>query len=270
MSTPIAIDIVNYSTAPGLDEDLLAILTALGKQLAYHVQPFWGRTMPTLRLRSAPSSNASPLAIFDDADQAGAFGYHDQTPQGLPYGRVFARTILSNGGTIKDGPSSVSVTLSHECLEIIGDPSVNWWADNVDGYSYAMELCDAVEGDAYLIDDIHVSNFVLPAYFNPHAPAGTRLDYLHKLSRPFTMTRGGYQIRRRADGQVMNVFASAFPTWKRPLKDHPAARTLRRLQKPYPYPAEVGARRGQETPTTETREDGTIVFEIAPDDIARA
>lgn len=249
MTTPVSIDIVNYSSRPEIAPALPGIVVALGMQLANHVQPIWGRVLPTLHLRKAPPPGSSTLAIFDNEDQCSCLGYHDETPQGLPYGKVFAETILANGGTIKDSANSISVTLSHELLEIVGDPSCNWWADNIDGYSYAMELADAVQGDAYLIGDVYVSNFVTPAFFDPHAPRDARLDYLHLLSRPFTMTSGGYQIRRRADGQVTNIFASGFPAWKRAMKEHPAARTLRRMQKPHLFHAEMGSQHGQEVPT---------------------
>lgn len=254
MTTPLTIDIVNYATRAEIAPALPNIVIALGKQLARDLQPIWGRVLPSLHLRKIVPPHSSTLAIFDDADQAGALGYHDETPQGLPYGKVFAETILQNGGTIQDSANSISVTLSHELLEIVGDPSCNWWADNVDGYSYAMELADAVEGDAYLIDDVYVSNFVTPAFFDPHAPRGARLDYLHRLTRPFTMSRGGYQIRRQANGVVTNVFASGHPAWKIAIKEFAAARTLRRVQRPHLFHAEVGAAEGQETAFAETVE----------------
>ena len=250
MTTPLSIDIINYASRPEIAPALPGIVVALAKQLAEHVQPFWGRVMPALHLRKAPPPGSSTLAIFDDEDQCSCLGYHNETPQGLPYGKVFAENVLSNGGTIKDSANSISVTLSHELLEIVGDPSCNWWADNVDGYSYAMELADACQDTAYLIDDVYVSNFVTPAFFDPHSPPGARLDYLSLLTHPFTMTRGGYQIRRRADGQPSNIFASEFPEWKRPMKEHLAARTVRRLQKPHPYPAEMDPQHGQEEITT--------------------
>ena len=41
---------------------------------------------------------------------------------------------------------------------------------------------------------VALSNFVLPAFFDPQAAPGTRLDYLGVLKRPFTKTPGGYQI----------------------------------------------------------------------------
>ena len=32
------------------------------------------------------------MLVLDTSDQAGALGYHDVTPQGLPLGKVFAKT----------------------------------------------------------------------------------------------------------------------------------------------------------------------------------
>lgn len=226
--TPVVVDIINHSTVEGLDAALPTILVALGKQLALHVQPFWGRVLPTLRLRAEIDPKASPIAIFDNSDQAGALGYHDQSPEGIAYARVFARTILAHGGTIHDSVDSISVAMSHEIAELVCDPAINYWAENNDGHLFAVEVCDAIQDQAYLIDDVYVSDFLLPAFFNPNAPPGTRLDYLHKLSRPFTMTRGGYQIRRAPDGSSANVYGSALPDWKRTDKEHPAARTARR------------------------------------------
>ena len=55
---------------------------------------------------------------MDDSDQAGALGYHDLTSAGLPMGKVFARTDLQNN-------LSWTVTVSHELLEILGDPMIN-------------------------------------------------------------------------------------------------------------------------------------------------
>src|SRR4051812_43747469 len=37
------------------------------------------------------------LVILDDADVAGAGGYHDLTEEGLPLGKVFAKTEMAYG-----------------------------------------------------------------------------------------------------------------------------------------------------------------------------
>ncbi len=235
MTPPVVIAVVNQSTAaPELDGQLPAIVSALGRQLAEHLQPFWGRVLPSLALTKTPPTGASQLVMLDDADQADALGYHDETPDGVPYGRVFVRPILGSGGTVATGANSISATLSHELLEMVGDPSANLWADGPGGFDYAVELCDAVEGDAYEIDGIAVSNFVLPAFFDPQAAADARFDYVAKLGKPFTMTPGGYQIRRTETGAVSNVFGEAFPAWKLAAKAHRGSRTSRRARRSAP------------------------------------
>ena len=108
--------------------------------------------------------------------------------------------------------------MSHELCEMVGDSSCNIWADGPDGHDYAWELCDAVEADAYDIDEVTVSNFLYPAFFDPQAETGSRLDHLGKLAVPFSMTAGGYQIRRSETGKVTQVFAADFPEWKRAAK----------------------------------------------------
>lgn len=228
MTPPTIIVIVNRSKDTRITNALIPIVRALGKQLADDVAPTWGRMVPSLMVTDTPSSAASQIVILDDADQADVLGYHSETPEGIPYGRVFINPILENRGTIHSSETSVSVTLSHELLEIVGDPSVNYWADAEDGYSYALELADAVEGDSYLIGDVHVSNFVLPAFFDPRAEVGSRFDHMGKLGRPFTTTRGGYQIRRRITGHLDYVYGDSFPEWKQAMKMHPAARSRRR------------------------------------------
>src|SRR5882672_9437152 len=90
------------------------------------------------------------MGMFDTADQAGALGYHDLTTAGLPIGKVFAKTTL-------DAHDLVFVTLSHEVLEILGDPDINLIVQK-GGRGYSYEVCDAVEDDSLGYD----INGVLP------------------------------------------------------------------------------------------------------------
>jgi hypothetical protein len=105
--------------------------------------------------------------------------------------------------------------ISHEVLEILGDPYITWWADGNDGRQYALEVCDPVEGDAYVIDGVSVSNFVGPRYFS--AGPGP-YDWMRKLSAPFSMSPGGYLIVRSPGGEPSQIFGAEFPAWRRPLK----------------------------------------------------
>src|ERR1700730_2942146 len=130
---------------------------------------------------------------FDDADTAGALGYHDLTHDGQPISKVFVKT------TIKDG-ELVSVTACYELFEMAIDPIANLWAQAADGTEYAYEMSDPVEEDTFEVDGIEMSNF--------KHPPGTKFDHLGRLKNPFSMTKGGYVIVKK-DGKVTQKFGSA-------------------------------------------------------------
>jgi len=208
------------------------IFRAIARQCAEHVLQVHRILPPSIDYvgREPGGAGASYVDLLDDSDVADALGYHDETDEGSPYGKVFVGDIMRNGGNLASGPNSISVTASHEILEMAVDSAANVWADDYkSGYSYALEACDAVEGDSYEIDGVSVSNFVLPAWFDPRAPSVARFDWLEKLSAPFSMTAGGYMIRRNpATGEVSNVWGEKFPEWKKKIKLMSSSRAMRR------------------------------------------
>lgn len=224
------IAVVNESTvAPNLTRPLLdAICAALSRQAYEHYAPFWeasGCDVFAVDNLAAVPRGASVMAILDDADQAGVLGYHDVTPNGRPYSRVFLGPVVANGGTLFEGANALSVTMSHEALETIGDPYATWWGDGPTGEEHALELCDPVEGDAYDVDGVSVSNFVGPRWFSQGAGP---YDWLRKLTEPFSMTAGGYMITRTAGKDISQTFGAEYPGWKIAGKGHPAARGVKR------------------------------------------
>jgi hypothetical protein len=98
---------------------------------------------------------------------------------------VFAKLDLQCG-------SSWTVTLSHELLEMLADPWINWCAMGSDSKIYALEVCDAVEADelGYTIDDVLVSDFITPAWYEP--TCADRLDFARHVSKELELARGGY------------------------------------------------------------------------------
>lgn len=230
------IALVNHSTHFAKKLSTVRLMAhAINRQLSKHVAPAWGMNAWACVYYSDEShvpAIAYKLFLFDNADQAGALGYHDQDPNGMPYGRVFVDTVLQNSGTEIDGPNSVSVTASHEAVEIFGDPQVGSWDQMPDGRLTAHELCDAVEGDSYDINvtgtNVAVSNFLLPEWFDTK-PEVEKFDYLGKLSEPFTMTPGGYIIVMKG-GKVSQVFGDTFPAFRGAMKLSHGSRTARRLK----------------------------------------
>jgi hypothetical protein len=150
----------------------------------------WGITasLTVIARGQQPPGGMWWLGIFDNADQAGALGYHDLTTTGLPIGKVFAKTTL-------DAHDLVSVTFSHEALEMLGDPDINLMVQK-GPRGYAYEVCDAVEDDSlgYDIGGLRVSDFVYPQYFETFWKKGAaKFDHLGHLTGPVpTLTKGGY------------------------------------------------------------------------------
>lgn len=172
------------------------------------------------------------IVLLDDADAADALGYHDLQRDGLPYARVFLNPILDNGGTWLRGANSVSCTFSHEVCELVGDPTANHWVENARGSLVAVELCDPVESCAYTIAirggrRVSVSNFVYPDWFNPYVEAGTQLDHMGVLEKPFAIAPDGYVIHHTNAG-VRNIWGKTYPRWRKAAKRKPASRTYLR------------------------------------------
>lgn len=216
-------------------DDQVALMTrAAAYQLRYHAAPAWERhVVPVVFYPKGvtPPPGSQLVVMLDTADQAGALGYHDETPDGQQYSRVFAKTTMDNGGEATMGALSVSSVLSHEVLEMFVDPTCMGWEDNGSGKLYAREVGDPVESDSYGVKlrpggTVEVSNFVYPAWFDAQAPKGAQLDHMGKAPGPFKMTAGGYVIVANETG-VTQQYGAEYPAWKRPGKLAPASRTSR-------------------------------------------
>ena len=216
----IKISIFNQSTVLK-DADVSAAIPALQTQIHSHFAPVWGidADLSFVPQGQQPGPSAWQVGVFDDSDQAGALGYHDLTPQGLPFAKVFART---------DSLYHLqwTVTASHELLEMLADPDINLTAmTSVQGGSglpwlllYAYEVCDPCETDAlgYKIGNVLVSDFVFPAWFESFwGTDGTQFDYQKKIHNPFELAPGGYSgvfdISGGAGWQQLTVGGSQTP-----------------------------------------------------------
>jgi hypothetical protein len=185
MSLPV-IAVTNASTCLA-DAQVEAVLPALQKQVTNDFKAYWefDCTLAFLPSNQSLTEGWWQIVVLDNPDQAGALGYHELSSQGTPLGKIFAKLDLESG-------SSWTVTLSHELLEMLADPWINWCAFGTDSKIYALEVCDAVEADnlGYLIDDVLVSDFVTPAWFEP--TCADRLDFKQHLSKQLQLGRGGY------------------------------------------------------------------------------
>ena len=243
------IAIINKSTVVS-NTDAANIAAACDIQISRDVAPAYSRLPVPVTFYASENSvpvGSAKLYLFDNADQAGALGYHDETMGGVVYAKVFAKTIANYGLPIVYDPShktriTVSTVVSHEALELFCDPYVDLWADGTtiaQGSEYAYEVCDPVEADVYQIKTttgavptkisnifskfgnipasaatgvtVSVSNFVYPEYFDTATPKGTKIDYMGLLKTPYTMTPNGYLIVRQSGGVISEIFGASYP-----------------------------------------------------------
>lgn len=233
------IGVQNLSTL--VSNNLAYAMTLLvNRQLRDHVAPAWG-LLPPSAVYIPPEGTSGMrydaiIGIFDDADQAGDLGWHTEGPDADVYGRVFARPVLDHGGSALSADLSVCSVLSHEAIETLGDAACDQWAQRADGILIARELCDPVESDSYLVTITPtggeapvsgtVSDFVLPAWFDPEAAPGAT-DHMGLLTAPFQVRPSGYVIQM-SGGTVSETWGEFYPAWRKDTKTHPTARTARR------------------------------------------
>jgi hypothetical protein len=212
------ISIINHTKGLLTDEEMQVAIRAINRQIAHDFEPYWslgaelrleGRseTKPT-KHSLADMRGDAVLYVWDKIDVEDALGYHDKNDRGIPYGFVFCD--LS-----KELEEPWSVTLSHEALELIGDPEANLLVvgpnpkDRRRKVFHWYEMCDAVQAESYEVDGVMVANFLLPLYFTSSEEKGGRNDFLGrrykgKTLESFGVNPGGYigffDPQKRKDG----------------------------------------------------------------------
>jgi hypothetical protein len=164
-----------------------AVANAIQRQVRDDFAPHW---LADADIRAPQPGEVSVtrewvLGLYARPDSADALGHHDLTPDGVPLIKVFP--LLDD----RDG-IPWSVTTSHEILETLADPRLCRCVQVPDGRIAALEVCDPVEHDIYWIDGVAVSDFVLPAYFEPAANGSGPFDRMGVVKRPMELRPGGY------------------------------------------------------------------------------
>ena len=196
MAVP-SIAIVNFSQLD--DQEVQEAIRAVNRQVVEDFMPIWGAGRlckihaPVFDPADIDTLAADPvfadgvIYIVDEGLLAGALGFHDLNARDMPFGFVF---VLD--------PQDWTVTLSHEVLELIIDPTVNIFVPGPDPRNsqstvlHTYEVCDAVERTTYQIDNVLVSNFLTPSYFTIGDAPGTRNDFLGVDVDSFGVTQGSH------------------------------------------------------------------------------
>lgn len=200
-------------------------------QLQRDVYPAWKHYLPLgempvcgyASVKDLAPNSTHTITVVDNIDDPQLAGYHSGLmAAGFAWGRSLPR----------------STVLSHEALELTGDPWCNLWSFNErDQQWYAREPGDPVERDTYYIEVelfgqsrlVEVSNFVYPAWFDMINHGDNRLDHMTLCTAPFEV-RAGYAVVKDADKNVSNIYGSRADVARGLLKVHdPHSRTARRI-----------------------------------------
>ncbi len=177
----------NQATVPlGVNFD--ALIKAMQSYVDKYVAPRWA-CPANLVIANDFVKGQWAMAFIDDADVQGALAYHDLTPDGLPLAKVFVKTTLKNH-------ELVSVSASHELAEMLVDPAIQMMTTGPNPrLTYAYESADPVEAISFPVNNILMSDFVFPSYFEVFRKAGSvQFDQMGKIRKPFQILAGGYQI----------------------------------------------------------------------------
>lgn len=196
-------------TLTSVDLDWMA--SALMVQANRDAAPYWGGVV---RVRHAAASGDGalpseiPMVLVDDLSviDAGADAFHTMSGTGMPTISVG----LAQASAIFAGPNSLSVSFSHEILETMADPPCNAARADGTGWDWHQEIADPTQEDSYDLEldglpPIGVSNFVLPAFFNPLDKTGP-YDFCKLLTAPFSLRPGGYITRRPSAGGDVQIY----------------------------------------------------------------
>jgi hypothetical protein len=219
------LSIANVSSSIPEDE-FDAAVAAIGRQVDEHFGPEWdaSATLTSMALQigdTKASVDAAADAVIYVGDEAedpttgvkNILGYHSTNHADIPYGFVYLDVCAAYH-------EHWTTTLSHEVLELIADPAailiVAGPDPKVSGASvnYGLEVCDATQGDTYVIDGVEVSNFVTKAYFNMPDGLSRTTNHLGLDLEPFGVRPGGYVQYQDGSGthQVLGEYALAHKT----------------------------------------------------------
>jgi hypothetical protein len=205
------------SEYPGLDpRSLMRVAAALQKQMLRDVMPIWNVTATVSafeRLDDVPI-DYWPL-IVTTRDLGGQDGSH-LDEHGKPYALI-------------EAAADWSLTASHECIEMIVDPFGN---RTIAGPSpradqgrveFLVEVCDPCQSadNAYTVNDVLVSDFVTPAYFEPVCAESARYSFSGAVAE----SQRSNKPRAACPIEIESRLRSARP-WRRTTS---SARKMRRV-----------------------------------------
>jgi len=168
--------------------DVARVAAALQRQATRDFGPIWE---VAATVDAFPRAKDVPLGYWtmfvkNDIEHEGAEGIH-LDKHGQPYALI----------TYSD---SWSLTASHEMCEMLADPGGNRLIagqspmPDQGRVAFLVEVCDPSEAAefGYTVNDILVSDFYTPRFFDPVAVEGVRSSFTGAIKKPRDVLPGGY------------------------------------------------------------------------------
>jgi len=205
--------------------EMTRVAAALDKQVTRDFGPLWAvraTVDPVFSLDDIPVGYWR-IVLRERINAPGADGFHKDR-----FGQPFALMALTD---------SWSLTASHECLEMLADPfgdrmvpgpAIKRGEGRV---SYLVEVCDPPESEefAYTVNDVLVSDFITPAYYEPVKVEGVRYSFTGAVGHPRQVLEGGYISWRNQTNE--HIEQLVVRKGKREFRDlgvwHPSSRSVR-------------------------------------------
>jgi len=177
----------------GFDQ-LAKVAAALNLQVQRDLSPIWNVSATVSAVQNIDELPVGVAPIFIVTNLPPGEGGVHLTKHRQPYALV----ALGDGWT---------VAASHECLEMLVDPSGSHLhpstaiavkgsaiVDAPGKFEYLVEVCDPCEDEpfAYAIDDVTVSDFYTPHFFDPAVASGVRYSFTGSITKPRQVLSNGY------------------------------------------------------------------------------
>jgi hypothetical protein len=175
--------------------EIVKVAAALQKQVTRDFAPIWevSATVDSFAKLEDVPLGYWPIMVRDDVTtnfQAAGIHLDDN---GQPFSLVQAS-------------DDWALTSSHEVLEMLADPfgerviagnppkQGGKKATDMKRVEYLIEVCDPSEADefSYTVNDVTVSDFYTPNFFDPIASSGVRYSFTGAITKPRTVLQGGY------------------------------------------------------------------------------
>lgn len=169
---------------------LFQVAKAVELQVQRDFSSVWDITAEiTVQSNNSPiEADVWPVFIQSELDVKGVYGYHwidDVTNK--PFARILYR-------------DNYTLTVSHEILEMLVNPYLTRYqvtdisTDIPGDEKFLLEVVGPVQDVlfGYYINNILVSNFMYPSYFDLIAISGKKYDHLGLIKKPKSILSGGY------------------------------------------------------------------------------